>query len=147
MLDTATAKGYETDLDAWFMANAELLRQRRFTEIDIDNIVDELESMAKRDRRELLSRLKVLLMHLLKWQFQANKRSKSWENTIDEQRQQIHLVLVDSPSLKHILTEKLHDAYRLAIKAAIKETDLPKKVFPTGCPYSLEQALDDDFYP
>ncbi|MDM8567938.1 DUF29 domain-containing protein [Thiotrichales bacterium HSG1] len=147
MLDSTPAKGYETDLDAWFMANAELLRQRRFTEIDIDNIVDELESMAKRDRRELLSRLKVLLMHLLKWQFQANKRSKSWENTIDEQRQQIYLVLADSPSLKHMLTEKLHDAYILAVKAAMKETGLPKKVFPTNCPYTLEQTLDDEFYP
>ncbi|RKZ38171.1 MAG: DUF29 domain-containing protein [Gammaproteobacteria bacterium] len=113
-----------------------------YIRIDIDNMVDKLESIAKRDRRELLSRLKVLLKHLLKWQFQINKRSKSWENTIDEQRQQIHLLLVDSPSLKPILTEKRHDAYRLAMKAAIKETGLPKTVFPTDCPYSLEQALD-----
>ena len=147
MLDAATAKGYETDFYLWLMTNAELLRQRHLNKIDTDNIIDELESMAKRDKRELLSRLKVLLMHLLKWQFQAEIRSKSWKMTINEQREQVHLILVDSPSLKHQLTEKLDDAYRLALRAAIEETGLPKNVFPSNCPYSLEQTLDDDFYP
>ncbi|MCK5521825.1 MAG: DUF29 domain-containing protein [Thiomargarita sp.] len=140
-------KGYEKDFYIWLMANAELLRQRRLTEIDLDNIAEELESMAKRDKRELLNRLKVLLMHLLKWQFQADKRTISWKSTINEQREQVYLVLVDSPSLKYQLTERLQDAYRLALRAAINETGLPKNVFPINCPYSLEETLDDEFYP
>ena len=141
MLSTA----YEKDFYTWMMANVMLLRQHRLTEIDIENIAEELESMAKRDKRELLSRLKVLLMHLLKWQFPANKRTKSWKSTIDEQREQIHLLLRDSPSLKNFI--RLDDAYRLGLKAAIDETGLAKSVFPANCPYSLEQTLDEDFYP
>jgi len=147
MLNLAAAKQYEKDFYVWLMTNVELLRQRRLTEIDVNNIAEELESMGKRDKRELLSRLKVLLMHLLKWQFQKNKRSKSWKSTINEQREQVDLVLIDSPSLKYQLIEKLQGAYRLALKAAINETNLPKKTFPDCCPYSLEQVLDDDFYP
>ncbi len=146
-MQNMATKGYEKDFYIWLMANAELLRQRRLTEIDLDNIAEELESMAKRDKRELLNRLKVLLMHLLKWQFQADKRTISWKSTINEQREQVYLVLVDSPSLKYQLTERLQDAYRLALRAAINETGLPKNVFPINCPYSLEETLDDEFYP
>ncbi len=146
-MQSMATKGYEKDFYIWLMANAELLRQRRLTEIDLDNIAEELESMAKRDKRELLNRLKVLLMHLLKWQFQADKRTISWKSTINEQREQVHLVLLDSPSLKYQLTERLQDAYRLALRAAINETGLPKNVFPINCPYSLEETLDDEFYP
>ncbi len=146
-MQNIATKGYEKDFYIWLMANAELLRQRRLTEIDLDNIAEELESMAKRDKRELLNRLKVLLMHLLKWQFQADKRTISWKSTINEEREQVHLVLLDSPSLKYQLTERLQNAYRLALRAAINETGLPKNVFPINCPYSLEETLDDEFYP
>jgi hypothetical protein len=97
-MQNMATKGYEKDFYIWLMANAELLRQRRLTEIDLDNIAEELESMAKRDKRELLNRLKVLLLLLLKWQFQADKRTINWKSTINEQREQVHLVLVDSRS-------------------------------------------------
>ncbi|MCK5719749.1 MAG: DUF29 domain-containing protein [Thiomargarita sp.] len=127
------------------MANADLLRQQRLTEIDVDNIAEELESMAKRDRRELLSRLKILLMHLLKWHFQADKCTKSWKSTINEQREPINLLLSDSPSLKNYI--RLNDAYRLGLKVAIDETGLAKSIFPASCPYSLVQILNENFYP
>ena len=138
---------YDYDFYAWSIQNARLMRQGKLSEIDVENIAEELESMAKRDRRELISRLTVLLMHLLKWQFQPDKRSRSWELTIDEQRDQITLLLTDSPSLKHQLEERIANSYRLALKKAMKETCLPKNSFPTDCPYTLEQIIADDFYP
>lgn len=97
---------YETDFYAWLMYNAELLRQGRFSEIDRNAIAEELESMGKREKRELISRLAVLIAHLLKWVYQPEKRSYSWECTIKEQRKEIFYVLQDSPSLTSRIDEK-----------------------------------------
>jgi len=138
---------YEEDFYLWIFHNADLLRQGKFAEADIENIVEELESMGRRDKRELISRFTVLLSHLLKWQFESERRSKSWEPTIDEQRVQIHLILKDSPSLKYQLDDKIAESYISAIKSAVKETGLKKTVFPETCPYTLQQILDEDFYP
>lgn len=142
-----TIHSYDQDFYAWVMHNANLIRQGRFAEMDALQVAEELESMGKRDKRELMSRFKILLRHLLKWSFQPEKRSRSWEQTIDEQREQINLILADSPSLKYQLIEKINDTYPLALKAAMKETNLPPTTFPTICPYSLEQILDEAFYP
>jgi hypothetical protein len=138
---------YEYDFYAWLLHNAQLLKERRFAELDIENIAEELESMGKRDKRELISRLTVLLAHLLKWQFQAQRRSRSWEGTIDEQRDQIRLILSDSPSLKYQLENEIAHAYDLAVKSAAKETGIKKTIFPVTCPYASEQILDENFYP
>jgi len=142
-----TTHSYDQDFYAWIMHNVNLIRQGRLAEIDALQVAEELESMGKRDKRELMSRFKILLMHLLKWQVQSEKISRSWEQTIDEQREQINLILIDSPSLKYQLVEKINDTYSLAVKAAMKETNLPLKTFPTICPYSVEQLLDEAFYP
>jgi hypothetical protein len=103
--------------------------------------------MANRDRRELFSRLEVLLIHLLKWQFQAARRSRSWEQTMAEQRRQLNYLLAGSPSLNYKLQEQFAEIYAKAVKGASRETKLPLKKFPMICPYTVEQALDDDFYP
>lgn len=142
-----TQVGYEQDFYTWLMQNAALIRQGRFDEIDAENIAEELEGMAKRDRRQLMSRLAVLLMHLLKWQFQPGKRSSSWELTIIEQRRRVEELLKDSPSLKYQLEERLAEAYEIAILKAARETGLARQTFPPGCPYTLDEALDDTFYP
>jgi hypothetical protein len=142
-----TIHSYDQDFYAWLMHNANLIRQGRFAEMDALQVAEELESMGKRDKRELMSRFKILLLHLLKRSFQSEKRSRSWEQTIDEQREQINLILADSPSLKYQLIEKINDTYPLALKAAMKETNLPPETFPTTCPYSLEQLLAETFYP
>lgn len=142
-----TIHSYDQDFYAWVMHNANLIRQGKFAEMDAFQVAEELESMGKRDKRELMSRFKILLRHLLKWSFQPEKRSRSWEQTIDEQREQINLILADSPSLKYQLIEKINDTYPLALKAAMKETNLPPETFPTTCPYSLEQLLAEVFYP
>ncbi len=138
---------YEEDFYAWLLNNVQLLRQGRFAEADVEHIAEELESMGKRDKRELISRLSVLIMHLLKWQFQSDKQSRSWERTIDEQREQVLLILQDSPSLKYQIDQEISRSYGLAVMAAAKETGINKNVFPETCPYSMEQIFDENFYP
>lgn len=125
------------------MVFMETLKFGKLSEINTDILIDELESMAKRDKRELISHLIILLAHLLKWHFHGT----SWNNTIIEQRMQIIEQLEMSPSLKAYLSEALEKAYPKAVQLAHKETKLSKNIFPTNCPYSLEQILDDDFYP
>jgi len=138
---------YEQDLYAWTLENTRLLREGRLSEIDVVNIIEELEYMARKDKKELLSRLTVLLMHLLKWQFQSDKRTHSWMATIKVQRIKVNDLLEESPSLKYELGAKFDKAYQQAILEAVQEMNLPEKTFPVISPYTLEQALDDDFYP
>jgi len=138
---------YEKDFYRWLMHTAELIREKKFTELDTENVAEELESMGRGEKRELISRLAVLLAHLLKWQFQAEKQSRSWKNTLAEQRLRIRLILEDSPSFTHSFDEKLIKAYNLALSSAEKETGLRKDTFPPTCPYSFEQIMNEDFYP
>lgn len=138
---------YENDFCAWLERNAGLLRQGRVTEIDTENIAEELETMGKSQHREMINRLKILFAHLLKWEFEADHRSKSWKRTIVEQRQQISQLLENSPSLKHGIDEKVKKAYANAVEYAALETGIPQADFPRICPYSVKQALDSDFYP
>lgn len=140
--------GYDTDFFAWCLETAALIRERRFNEIDVEHVAEEIEDMAKRDRREVQSRLAVLIMHLLKWQVQSHHKYKSsWENTIREQRSQLELVLNDSPSLVRITAQDLPSIYPRAVKKAVAETGLDAKLFPKTCPYTAEQILNDDFLP
>ena len=139
---------YEQDFFAWTVQNAQLLREGDLSEIDRLNIAEELESMGKHDKRALLSRLTILLMHLLKWQFQVSHRSKSWELTIKEQRRQIEKLLKDSPSLKRFLEDEgIDETFSDALEIASDETNLPATAFPENCPYSIEQILDKQFFP
>jgi hypothetical protein len=138
---------YEQDFYAWLKKSAQLIKEKRFSELDTDNIAEELEGMARSDKRQLINRFAVLLAHLLKWQYQTEKRSKSWERTIKEQRKRIILLLEESPSLKYEIEVKLADAYEIAILAAANETGLDESVFPASCEYSLTEALDSHFYP
>lgn len=139
---------YEQDFYQWTQHNAQLLRDGKLTEIDNLHIAEELESMGKRDKRELISRLTILLAHLLKWQFQPQFRSKSWQFTLREQRSQIAKLLKDSPSLKPYLQEEgILEAYPDALEIANDETGLSVSAFPERCPYSIEQMFDKTFYP
>lgn len=139
---------YEQDFSEWALQNAALLRAGKLHEIDIENIAEELESLGKQDKRALMSRAILLLMHLLKWRFQPERRSRSWELTIKEQRKQILRLCKDSPSLKKWLSEQsLEEIYLDALEDAIDETGLEESVFPKSCPYVLEQILDKAYYP
>lgn len=144
---TALQLEYEQDFYSWIHKNIEILKQRKFSELDVDILIDELESMAKRDIRELVSRFMILIAHLLKWQFQPTRRSSSWNGSICEQRIRIIKQLKESPSLKNQLTEAVKAAYPDALELAMKETHLAVTVFPNECPYLIEQLLDKNFYP
>ncbi len=138
---------YESDFYAWAMEQAALLRARRFEAADIDNIAEEIESMGRGEKRDLVNRLSVLFLHLLKWQFQPGFRSPSWSSTVHEQRLKLRDHLADNPSLKAHLNEAMNRAYRLAIVGAARETGLAEGLFPKTAPFSFEQALDDAFWP
>lgn len=146
-MNTAAASLYEQDFYRWLVENANLVRERRFAEIDVENIAEELEAMGRSEKRALINRLAVLLMHLLKWQFQAAKRSHSWKYTIKEQRRKVLKLLAESPSLQHELQKRLAEAYDDAIFKAAKETGFDQTKFPPHCPFSVEQVLDDNFWP
>lgn len=142
-----TTQEYHKDFYAWILHNAELIRQGKFSEIDVVNVAEELESMGRNDRRELLNRLAVLLAHLLKWQFQPERRGSSWKYTIAEQRFELADLLLESPSLKVEIDKQLEHAYQKALLIAIKETGMSKKAFPKKCPFSLKQTCATDFLP
>ncbi|KAB2923965.1 MAG: DUF29 domain-containing protein [Candidatus Contendobacter sp.] len=143
----STTKLYERDFYAWTLKNAELLRQGRLGEIDLEHLAEELDSMGRSEKRELINRLAVLLAHLLKWRIQANRRGRSWQLTLKEQRRQTTRVLRDNPSLKPLLAEIVVEAYEDAILRAAQETGMEESAFPAGCPFTIEQILEEDFLP
>ncbi len=138
---------YETDFYTWTQQQAAFLKSGRFSEVDLKNLIEEVESMGRSEKRELERRLTVLLLHLLKWQYQPLYRGRSWELSIDEQRLQFKKVLKDNPGLKNQLNEILNDAYEISIIKAAKETKLDKKTFPLTCPWKLQEITNPDFYP
>jgi Domain of unknown function DUF29 len=138
---------YETDFYAWTQEQVMQLKTQQWEQLDTVNLIEEIESLGRKERQELRNRLGLLLGHLLKWQFQPNKRSNSWLGTIREQRVQIKLLLQDSPSLKSYLDEVFLDAYELGLALAIRETLLGEQVFPEECIYTLEQVMNPEFLP
>lgn len=147
LMPTTIAQLYKTDFVAWTEKTVQFLRTGQFDRVDWEAVSEEIESLGKSERRELKSRLEVLLQHLLKWQFQLSLRSNSWQNTIDEQRNRIEDLLLDSPSLNSYLEEILAQCYRRSTKAASNETELPLDTFPAECSYTIAQILDSEFLP
>jgi len=146
---------YDSDFHLWIQRHIELLKTGKTNELDIEHLIEELEDMGKSNVRELESRFLILIAHLLKWQFQLKKlqtqwekfEGKSWRSTIIEQRTLLLFLLKKVPSLKSALAESVKEAYPESVKLAAKESKLPKQTFPTECPYTIEQLLDEDFYP
>jgi hypothetical protein len=138
---------YDQDFFAWAQEQAQLLRAGRLSEADVEHIAEEIESMGRAEKRELVNRLAVLLMHLLKWRFQPSARGTSWRLTIEEQRDRLTDHLADNPSLKAVLGDAVAAGYRLAILGAARETGLDRGVFPAVCPWPFEQCMDADFWP
>jgi hypothetical protein len=130
------AAAYDEDFFAWTQEQARLLRSGELSELDIENIAEELESMGRSDKREIDNRLVVLLVHLLKWQVQVGFRSRSWSATVGE-----------SPSLRSRVVSIRRGLYTRARQVAASETGLPETAFPAECPFTLEQILSEDFLP
>jgi hypothetical protein len=138
---------YETDPYTWAMRQADALRRRSANEIDWENVAEEIESVGKTEARELRSRYAVLLAHLLKWLFQPEKRTRSWETTIVTQRESARDHPTENPGLKSLVDGLFAKAYREARGNAALETDMPLETFPEANPFTLAQAMDPDFWP
>lgn len=140
-----TAPLYERDLHAWSLQQADLLRAGRLNELDTENIAEELLDVGSSEYDKLESALRVLLAHMLKWQYQPDKRSRSWENTIAIQRRHAVRQLRRNPSLKSRLGEAVEGAYFDARRLASSETDFDLEVFPEACPYDWDAIVNRPF--
>ena len=135
---------YDRDFYLWVESTVQQLRQKQLDKIDWENLIEEIESLGKSEKNALKSNLRILLMHLLKWQYQPNKRSNSWSYTITEHNIRINQAFQDSPSLKRYFTEIFEDCYQDARKLVAKETGLNIQIFPLDCPFSQEDVLNSD---
>jgi len=133
---------YDTDFAAWALEQA--ARVRAGKPLDIENVAEELESLGKQERRRLEAHLTVLLTHMLKWDHQALRRSRSWIASIKIQRRQARRVLEENPSLQPQLPEAVADAYAIALIAAADETGMPEANFPAVCPYACEEIFNGE---
>ncbi len=138
---------HDSDFYAWSLEQAALLRAGRVAEADLTAIAEEIESMGKTEKRELVSRLTVLLLHLLKWRHQPAGRGNSWRLSIANARDEIADLIADNPSLKAVLDEVMTSAYRYARRKAAIETEMGEEAFPAQCPWSFAQATDEGFWP
>jgi hypothetical protein len=138
---------YEEDLYAWSLEQIALLRARRADRLDWDHLAEEIEWMVGRDRRELKNRLRIVLLHLLKWQGQPGKRGTSWRKSLRTQRGHIRDLLQESPSLRRLVPELVREAFRDALKDAADETGLPPDRFPSDCPYAPDDVLSEEYLP
>jgi hypothetical protein len=138
---------YEHDYYTWTMRQARALRERQVSTLDWVNLAEEVEDLGKTERHRLESHLESLLMHLLKWVYEPQRRSRSWSVSVWERRFRILRVLRDNPGLKAKLPEIFADAYEGARFSAENETGLDLSTFPESCPWSLDDVMRDDFWP
>jgi len=138
---------YELDYTRWLFENAALLRAGRLEGLDTENIAEELEDMGRSESRTVRSHCRVVITHLLKWEYQASQRSTGWRGSIYNARRSIERRLRESPSLRRRLPEFVADVYPDAVFNAANETGLPESTFPATCPYTVDQVLRPDFWP
>ncbi len=136
---------YMRDFYSWLMEQARLVREGRWDAVDRENLAEEIESLGREQFNKLESALRVLLLHILKWDHQAERRSRSWVLSIRDQRLEVQDVLADNPGLKPRIGEALTRAYRRARLQAAKETTLDETQFPDTCPYSFDEAVSQKF--
>jgi len=138
---------YETDYLQWLNHTIKQIQDQDYDHVDWQNLIEEIEDMGRNERRALESNLIIVFLHLLKWQYQPQKRTGSWERSLIEHRRRIRKALKESPSLNSYLEEILLESYTEAVKQAKAETKLPISTFPSECPYQLSTIIDDDFLP
>ncbi|MFN6463770.1 MAG: DUF29 domain-containing protein [Nostoc sp. DedVER02] len=138
---------YEADFYSWTQEQANLLRHRQWNQLDLPNLIEEIESLGRKERQELRNRLSILIGHLLKWEYQPQQRSRSWLATIRVQRREIIKLLSENSSLKPYLEEVIQESYQNGRDLASGETDLPLSTFPNECLYHFEEIMSDRFYP
>lgn len=138
---------YDLDYGLWLQEQITKLKQHKWQQLDVEHLIEELEALNKSNKRELYSYTVVLLAHLLKWQYQPDFRSGSWEGSIGNSRKRIERLFKDQPSLRPYLLEIVQEAYEEAKEWAHKETRLDINLFPDECPFSIQQMLYPKFLP
>lgn len=141
---------YEEDFYSWLQETATLLKKHRFEKLDVKNLIEEIEAMGRREKRELASRLTVIIEHLLKltyWLTEKEYNAQGWRITIIEQRRQVQRLLKDSPSLKRLVPESLLDCYQSAKEDTIRKYKITGELFPIEPPFTIEEILDFDYLP
>ena len=146
-IPTATKFLYDQDFYLWLQTNINLLKEGKFAEIDLENLLEELESMGRSDKNALKSNLKILLMHLLKYKYQNKKRTNSWNYTIIEHRQRLRDTFKTSPSLYRFFEDIFNESYQDARELAAGATGLSIQIFPLESPFTKEEVLNPDFLP
>lgn len=136
---------YDVDLAAWALDQAASLRNKAWSQLDLVNLIDEVEAVARTERSALTSSLTVILLHMLKWDRQATRRTRSWSTSIRVQRIAVLERLEDSPSLSGYLPEAMSRAYRKARVEAAGETGMDERLFPEECPYDFDETMNRDF--
>ena len=138
---------YEQDFYLWLQTTINLLKEGKFAEIDLENLLEELESIGRNDKNSLKSNLRILLMHLIKYKYQPEKRTNSWIYTIREHRKRIRDTFKTSPSLYRFFEEIFNESYQDARELAAGETGLSIQIFPPESPFTGEEVIDPDFLP
>ena len=138
---------YETDFVEWTREQARLLRERRWDDLDLEHLIDEVESVGSSEKREIRNRLTKLISHLLKWKYQPGRRGSSWRATIRDQRAQLAEIIEDSPSLRSYVHRKALEQYPGGRIEAAEETGIAFGLLPDECPFSADQILDPEFLP
>ncbi|NJK29297.1 MAG: DUF29 domain-containing protein [Acaryochloridaceae cyanobacterium CSU_3_4] len=146
-LRTSHKSLYAADFVRWVETTAAQLRTQNYPSVDWTNLIEEIEDMSRRERKSLKSSLLVILLHLLKWQYQPEGRCGSWRGSIREHRRRVNDDLKDSPSLAPYLQEIFAECYANACEQAADETGLPLETFPLNCPYTSEQSLNSKYLP
>jgi hypothetical protein len=140
-----TSAAYDRDFYSWSLEQARLVREGRWDAVDRDNVAEEIESLGREQFNKLESALRVLMMHMLKWDHQLDRRSRSWSISIRQQRLEVDDVLADNPGLKSRIAEAVARGYRKARLEAAKETGLDEAIFPDACPYSWDEIVSREF--
>ena len=139
-------KLYDRDFYSWSCQQAQLLREKKFEQVDWINVIEEIEDLGRSEYRALVSAIEQLTLHLLKWQYQKEYRSPSLRNSIDKQRIKIERILEENPGLQSRIEEAVSKGYKYGRKGASKETFLEINIFPESCPYTWEELVDDNFF-
>lgn len=138
---------YKTDFYAWTQRQVDLLRAEEFEAVDWNNLIEEMETLGRSETHKVESRLIVLIMHLLKWEYQPERQSRSWQNAIAEQRDRLDRLLFKNPTLRARLPDIIEFVYPYAVKKALRETGFVHAPFLPNCPYTEAQILDEMFLP
>lgn len=138
---------YDRDFCLWIEEQVRLLKERRLEQLDVVNLIDEIEDLGIHEKKAVQSNLVVVLKHLLKYQYQPRRRSRSWLSSIAEHRRRLRNDLATSPSLRPYASERFEECYQDGRRQALIETGLAPDALPSTPPYSLEQTLDSDFLP